>query len=713
MDPTPLTPRAEPGVGRHLAELQRFTDPALAHLKLDDLLAELLLRISDVLHADTAAFLLPADDGLLHARAARGIEEEVEQGVRVPVGEGFAGRIASEQRPVFIPDADHADILNPILREKGIRSLLGVPLLVEARVVGVLHVGSLTHREFDDADAGLLQVAADRAALAIDHAQMYEAERRAREEADRAVRVMHAVQRVTDAALAGMGLEDLLLTLLDRITEVLSTDTAAILLLDDDETVLRARAARGIEEEVEQGVRIPVGKGFAGRIAAERRPLFIPDVDHADILNPILREKGIRSLLGAPLIVEGRVIGVLHVGTLSFRTFTDRDAELLQVAADRAALAIDHAQSFEQRRLAESLQRSVLPQELVPIPGVEAAVRYLPAASGTALGGDWYDVFPLSEGRIGMVVGDVVGRGVEAAALMAQLRTALRAYAFEGHRPAVVVDRVNGLSSFLQPTTMTTTAFLVLDPEAEELTMVSAGHPPPLLVGSDGTAAFLDPPVGVPLGVSRVSGYVEWTCPIPAGSTLVLYTDGVVEVRGQSVDIGLERLRELASRGIADLEELCSTIVAELIADGRPADDVALLAARAVPLGDRLDTVWPAHAEALAGMRNLLRRWLRHHGAGADETYDITVAVQEAAANACEHAYAPGRATFSVDAVCRGGSVELTVRDSGRWRRARGTHRGRGLPMMQALMDSVDVSQDDDGTTVVLRRRLGAEVPAL
>src|SRR5215210_6585966 len=125
---------------------------------------------------------------------------------------------------------------------------------------------------------------------------------------------LQKLQRVTDAALAHLTLDDLLYELLDRSREILDADTCAILLLDEQANELVARAARGIEEEVEQGVRIPVGKGFAGKIAAERRPIVIEDVDHADILNPILREKGIRSLLGVPLLVEGRVIGVMHVG---------------------------------------------------------------------------------------------------------------------------------------------------------------------------------------------------------------------------------------------------------------------------------------------------------------------------------------------------------------------------------------------------------------
>ena len=162
---------------------------------------------------------------------------------------------------------------------------------------------------------------------------------------------LQALQRVTDVALAHLSLDDLLTELLQRMTEILHSDTAAFLLLDEAANELVARAAKGIEEEVDQGVRIPVGRGFAGRIAAERRPIVIEDVDHADILNPILRERGIRSLLGVPLLVEGDVIGVLHVGTLTPRDRSrSEDAELLQLAGDRAAMAIAHARMYERER---------------------------------------------------------------------------------------------------------------------------------------------------------------------------------------------------------------------------------------------------------------------------------------------------------------------------------------------------------------------------
>jgi GAF domain-containing protein len=270
-------------VSSQLESLQRVTDAALAYLSEDELLSALLDRIVEILHSDTAAILLLEPEGnMLYARAAKGLEAEVAEGTRLPVGRGFAGRIVTERQPISIPDVDHSDVLNPILRQKGIRSLLGVPLVVGGRPLGVLHVGSLTPRDFTPEDRELLQLAADRAALAIDHAHLFAEERNARLR-------LEALQRVTDAALAYLSEDELLAELLERVSAALNSDTAAILLLEPNGEWLRARAAKGIEEEVEQGVTIPLGRGFAGRIAADRRAIFIPDVDHADIYNPILR----------------------------------------------------------------------------------------------------------------------------------------------------------------------------------------------------------------------------------------------------------------------------------------------------------------------------------------------------------------------------------------------------------------------------------------
>jgi signal transduction histidine kinase len=333
-----------------LRRLQALTDAALSSLELDELLAALLERSRAILDADTCAVLLLDERrNELVARAAVGIEEEVEQGVRIPVGRGFAGRVAAERRPVILEDVDHADVLNPILREKGIKSLLGVPMLVRGKVLGVLHVGTLTRRRFTTEEAELLRLAAERAALGIEHARLFEAERVVRR------RIEH-VQAITDAALAHLEINELLEVLLPRIRQILAADTCVVLLLEDGQSELVARAAVGVEGEVERGVRVPVGKGFAGRVAAERRPVILDDVDHADVVNPILREQGIKSLLGVPMLAQGNVIGVLHVGSLAPRRFTAEDVELLALVADRVALAVERGRLHEETLMLDELK---------------------------------------------------------------------------------------------------------------------------------------------------------------------------------------------------------------------------------------------------------------------------------------------------------------------------------------------------------------------
>jgi signal transduction histidine kinase len=329
----------EGSTSKHVRRLQSVTDAALAHLRLDELLAALLERTREILEVDTCAILLLDDEtNELVARAALGIEEEVEQGVRIPVGAGFAGRIAAEKRPVVLDDVDHAHVLNPILREKGIKSMLGVPLVVEGEVRGVFHVGSLVPRAFTEDEVELLQLVADRAALAIEHARLFEAERAAR------VRIEH-LQAVTDAALAHLEVNELLRVLLPRIRDILGADTCAVLLLDEETNELVARAALGIEEEV--GVRIPLGAGFAGRVALEAQPMVI-DVDEYPVHNPILRQKHLKSMVGVPLVVRGASLGVLHVGTLTPRQFTRDEVDLLQLVAERVAIAIERAQLHEE-----------------------------------------------------------------------------------------------------------------------------------------------------------------------------------------------------------------------------------------------------------------------------------------------------------------------------------------------------------------------------
>jgi anti-sigma regulatory factor (Ser/Thr protein kinase)/putative methionine-R-sulfoxide reductase with GAF domain len=524
----------------------------------------------------------------------------------------------------------------------------------------------------------------------------------------RAGQLVH-MYRLSDPLLAELGLEALLIELLDRAKQVLGADTAAILMLDEDGRELVARAARGLEEEVEQGVRIPIGGGFAGRIAAERVPIFIADVRHADILNPILREKGVRSLLGAPLVVEGRVIGVMHVGTLRPRRFTEEDAALLQLAAGRAAPAIERARLFDaldhEHRSAVALQRSLLPERLPDVAGLDVAARYLPATD--EVGGDWYDVIELPGGVVGIAIGDVAGHGVRAAALMGQLRTGLRAYALDGHPPGETLKRVDRLLQSIRGRGMATAAYGVFALETGELRLASAGHPPPVVVSASGEARLLDVAAAPPLGTLPYPTHNEHTLTLGPGETVLMYTDGLIERRGEALTTGLERLRSTVAVA-ASAEALCQRAIDELVpALGSP-DDVALVALRNAPIRPDMRLRLPADPNVLAQIRQMLRRWLHAQGAGPEEVAAITLACGEACANAIEHAYAPGGASFELEAVHASGTVTLAVRDNGRWRPPRGQYRGRGLQMIEASVDEVDVHATDAGTEVLMRRRLAS-----
>jgi serine phosphatase RsbU (regulator of sigma subunit)/anti-sigma regulatory factor (Ser/Thr protein kinase) len=514
------------------------------------------------------------------------------------------------------------------------------------------------------------------------------------------------LQDVTDAALAYLPLEELLNELLARVVRILDADTAAVLLLEDDDKTLVARAAMGLEEEVERGVRVPLGRGFAGRIAATARPVRIRDLAHADIVNPILRQVGLQSLLGVPLIVEGRVIGVMHVGTLRPREFTDENEELLQLAGDRAALAIKSRLSERERGLADALQRSLIPQ-LPNVPAVGLAGRYLPAGS-SQLGGDWFDAFQLPDGRLGVAIGDVVGRGFHAAAIMGQLRSGLRAYALDGMSPRAVLERLSRLLRQLEPGRTATLLYLVLDPHGGEVTVAGAGHPPPLVVQEGADPLFLELAGSMPLGAARHARYEERETLLEPGTLVMLYTDGLVERAGESLDAGLERLRGVVrDEEDGDLQLLGDRLVDRLLPEGTSDDDAALLLVRALPLTGSLVAEFPAEIESIPLMRRMLGSWLDEAGAAGEDIEDLTLAAAEACANAIEHAYglAPGLVELRAE-ISDEGAVTLTITDFGNWRTPRGENRGRGLLLMQGLTDSVEVIHRDEGTTVELNRRL-------
>jgi anti-sigma regulatory factor (Ser/Thr protein kinase) len=335
------------------------------------------------------------------------------------------------------------------------------------------------------------------------------------------------------------------------------------------------------------------------------------------------------------------------------------------------------------------------------------AARFIPGGAGVDVGGDWYDVLEIDGQRIGIAIGDVAGRGVQAASLMGQLRNALRAYAFEAHGPAAALGRLNGLAWGLDRTVMATLVYLVFDPGSGLVRLANAGHLPPLEARPDGTTRYLERGRSLPLGVGSSTHYSEAEYVLQPGSTLLLYTDGLVEERQMPIDHGLARLsRSLAAADSGDLGALCDHLLETV--KSRSEDDAALLALQPIPLlPDGVKFTMPAEPKALGSLRGALRRWLRQCEAAEDESYEIILACNEAFANSVEHAYGPGDASVEVEATLVGDEVSVTVRDFGSWRDPRGNHRGRGLDLIKAVMDGVSViTTPDHGTEVRMTRKL-------
>jgi putative methionine-R-sulfoxide reductase with GAF domain len=388
------------------------------------------------------------------------------------------------------------------------------------------------------------------------------------------------IQSIMDTGLNRRDVDDLLDVLLDRVVEILASDTAAVLLLDEESQQLIARAARGVEEEVRQAVRIPVGVGFAGRIASQRQPVILERVDETTVTNPILWERGIVVMLGVPLVAGGQLLGVLHVGRFTQRPFDTQDVDILEMIAGRVAAAVQSSMLSAERTAAKALQRSLLPTALPQTPHLRLASRYLPAGYG-GIGGDWYDAFALPSGEFWVMTGDVGGHGLRAAVVMGRLRSALRAYALEGWPAEKVIHLADQKLQHFEAGATATLVCAVFAPPFDHFQLALAGHPPPVLVAPGEDPRLLEITPAPLLGATDRPGPSATRFELPLGGVLVLYTDGLVERRGESLDTGFDRL--LATVTPDDPELVCQRVIHALIGTRVPQDDVALLALQRRP----------------------------------------------------------------------------------------------------------------------------------
>jgi serine phosphatase RsbU (regulator of sigma subunit)/anti-sigma regulatory factor (Ser/Thr protein kinase) len=605
-------------------------------------------------------------------------------------------------------------------------SYLAVPVKSRTgEVYGGLFFGHPEKGAFTEVHERFVVGIATHAAIAIDNARLYESERRTREAAEAARR------RVTLLADAGRALTaslDVRRTLADLATLVIPevADSCVIYLVGDDDGFIEQAVAYagpgrpGVHDarfepldpkHPSHPVANVVRSGASQLIESIPTDLIDAALDD-DTERRFVNELNPTSAVIVPLKTGSEVVGAMALGTLadSGRTLDHSDLDLVEELARRAATAVVHARLFaRQRDVAQTLQHSLLPEELPIVPGIETAVRYVAGGPGTEVGGDWYDVLAFVDGRLALAMGDVVGRGIPAASLMGQLRNALRALAYEDFTPSHLLRRLNALANELGgPTCMATLLYAVFDPASGSLCLANAGHPPPLILTAEGDVRFIEETLGPPLGALDRPVFKELTVPMAPGDTLFFYTDGLVEDRSSSLEQGLQRLASAVQDGPRELEALCDRVLeAALHSEEEGTDDSALLAIRFQSLADELWFELPTRPAVLRPLRATLRRWLDEGGASEQEIFEIVVAVGEACANAIQHG-SMGAETFELSAS-RAECVRVSVRDSGQWREKPRDDYGRGLDMMRQFMDEVAIERSAHGTEVLLRRTLTRE----
>lgn len=594
-----------------------------------------------------------------------------------------------------------------LMRQVGSRSGVAVAMSVRGRRIGTLAVGSGRPQAFGPEEVALVEEIARRAAIAVDNARLYESERTARERTAR-------LQTITAALSEALSPADVAQSFLQEALPAVGAHMGGVWQVSDDRTAIVPLGQVGYPDPAMEGRRhLPLSQPLPMTDALrDGRVRWLPTLEDKIAAWPHLenafRSAGAGSLVILPLLARGEPVGSISLSFPEPHALDEEDLGFLTSLTAQCAQALERARLYEaERRVAVTLQRSLLPGRLPAVEGVEFAVRYLPAA-GLQAGGDFYEAIRLPGGRIGVAVGDVVGRGAQAAAAMGQLRSALRAFAMAGDGPSAVLTRLSAYAETVEGALAATAAYAVIDPLAGELRYACAGHPWPLLSAPGGAARFLEEGRAVPLACLPDPVYQEAVERLAPGDTLLLFTDGLTERRGVDVDESMQSLRAaLATLGDRPLPDLLDAVVARQGVDA-PLDDVALLAvrmARATPAWSRHMRV-RATPETLASTRSQIRSWLAEAGVPPAVASDVLLAAGEALANAIEHAYldVPGEIEVTLRA---GHEIDLVVRDEGVWREAGGDpDRGRGFMLMRALMGAVEIERRPTGTVVRMRRRL-------
>ncbi|MFD9126894.1 SpoIIE family protein phosphatase [Kitasatospora sp. NPDC059571] len=651
--------------------------------------------------------------------------------------------VLAHRRPVLLPELDDR-ALNwfnddpqraAAVRDQNVRSVMVVPLIARGAGVGVAtFYRSITERPYDEEDLRLAGELTARAAVSIDNALLYTRERDAAEQRQRALEAAGAAQArlaLLNEASTRIGTtldlqrtaEELIDVVIPRFADFVTVDLLESLLQGDEpepvprdgSVMLRAVAIGEVDESGTMvGAADPVGgSSRSAQLYAQSlrtgRSILVPHVDeealrrivaHPERIAPSL-EAGVHSYLMVPLLARGTVLGgVEFVRTRNPEAFTHADVALAEELAARAAVCIDNARIYRRERdTALTLQRSLLPQDVHHTPGLEIAHRYLPSSVISEVGGDWFDVVPLSGGRVALIVGDVMGHGIRAAATMGQLRTVARTLITLDMDPARVLRRLDDAAAAIGESQFATCVCVLFDPADRACSAATAGHLPPVIALPDGSTELLELPPGAPLGIGGVP-FESVRFDLAEDAILVLYTDGLVERRDRDLDEGIDLLRRTVATRRGSLEQTCDAVLATLGASAGQ-DDIAVIMAHAQPVGgDRIATLTLEGDKAMVRhARRFTRRTLADWGlAGTADLVELLTS--ELITNALVHAGAPVRLRLFRNQLL---TVEVSDRDSRepRLRRAHAEDEGgRGMHLVNELAHRWGVRNTGDGKVV-------------
>jgi serine phosphatase RsbU (regulator of sigma subunit)/CheY-like chemotaxis protein len=588
---------------RQYTSLSEVTDTALTALNLDDVLPSLLSRLVSAMKADAGAILLLDETGRrLEVRAAEGFGDDPAAHGSLKLGEGFSGQVALQEEPMVLEDAQTDDRFDsPLFREREIRSRLGAPLRTQERTIGVVQVDSRRPHAFNQDEIHLFGVLAARAALLIDNARLYEQERRLHREAEAMAEAQRRIAAevsilygVAQALVESMGLDERLEKLAGHLVQALRVDRCIIWLIERDgivpKTLLGVPAA---EQEVWRRVRVDHDQlGPTLRAALERAgTTVVLDAQSVQLVEVDLPgQSSMRSLLLLPMGPPGKPIGMAWLDQPGeLREFTEEQCRIGRLIAGQAAVAIENAKAFEQERnVAQTLQESFLPRTTIDVPGFDIGRQYVPAYAAAQVGGDYYDFIELPDGKLGIVMGDVCGKGVTAAVFTAMAKYMLRAYAMEETAPAAVLGRLNRAlySQMSEDCMFITMVYGVLDTRTGDFTYVNAAHPHPLIYHPARNEVTELPTTGGMVGALPVMEFQEGRTRLEPGAVLLLYTDGVTEARDGQEMLEIQGVQEvLQSTAESTARSICEAVYRRALefSSGNLKDDVAIVAIKALP----------------------------------------------------------------------------------------------------------------------------------